>query len=228
MKKFLDLSSGDNVYIIEINQLSGEVSSKYVKNISYSSKTQYQSSINEITLHFKNSVDTVRVTSNSSSHSIIHSRLSDRTETLYFADKNYIEIVLKEKIEKLRKFINNLENAYNEIWEEFNKEETKSTKSLEKSSKLDPKKLTKGDLIYIVAFESVAVYDGIETIYFADGDSYELSKIKDYRKADSLETNDFFDISLNRIKKSPVSSKIKEILEKCGYRFLNNKFIRLS
>jgi len=221
MKKFLDLKSGDSVYIIEINLKNWEILSKVVKKFSCYTRANYQSSIEERTIHFKNSTEMVRVNSNSSIFSTIHSNLTEKIETVYFADKNYIEIFLKEKIESLRKSINNLENAYSDIWEELDKPSNNSSKS-------ESKALVKGDIIYVVAFESAAVYDGENTIYFADGDSYELSKIKDYRLADNIETGDFFDISLSRIKNSRVSTKVEEMLEKCGYHFENNKFIRLS
>ena len=226
MKKFLDLKSGDSIYVIEINQSNWEILSKSVKTFSCYTRAQYQSTTEERTIHFKNSTEMVRVNSNSSIHRIVHSRLTERIETVYFADKDYIESFLKEKIESLRKSINNLENVYSDIWEEFNKEEL--NKPLDNSLKSDSKTLVKGDIIYVVAFESAAVFDGVNTLYFADGDSYELSKIRDYRKADNIEIGDFFDISLSRIKNSIVSTRIEEMLEKCGYHLENNKFIRLS
>lgn len=222
MKKFIDLEAGDEVYVLTVDVSSRAISTKIVH---FSCYTGFINGM--FTAYFKDTSETVRLNSQECKQEF--KPIGDHKYTYYFSDRLEVEKFLKEEIEKSRDYIRNLEMTYSTLW--IDKEEP--PKEPEKKSESSNEFIwEKGDAIYVVAFESVGLFDGNGNLYFADGDKIDIKEagyLKNLRKANSMEIADYFEIVKSRIAhhEGLVANKIRENICSCGYKFEGNTPVKL-
>ena len=215
MKKFKELVIGDEFYILKLTLgPSREMKWEKVKLTCKSVVT----STGFTTLYYRGKSDNVEgnisVDPKETSHRAeFRSELKER---IYFTDRDSMEVYLKNEIEQARNYIKEVELSYINLWDTSDEIKT------EKHNK-------KGDFIFFPAFDSVALCDGEGAAYFADGEIVLLTEERSLRtrEADRSEISDYLQCVRNRILYSQDKEKAKKIIERCGYKYENQEFIRV-
>lgn len=213
MKAFKDLVIGDEFFILKLDLNPRRMKWEKVKLTCKSVVT----STGFTTLYYRNKEDdregTVSVDPKKTSHRTeFRANLEER---IYITDRDTLELCLKDEVEKARDYINDVELSYINLWDT--------------SNEVIPQKYKKGDFLFFPAFESVALCSGEGEVYFADGEKMSLAEEKGLRirMADRSEISDYLQIIRNRILYSQDKKRALEILQKCGYKYVNREFIQI-
>jgi hypothetical protein len=212
MKTFKELVIGDEFYILKLTLgPSREMKWEKVKLTCKSVVT----STGFTTLYYRGKSDNIEgnisVDPKKTSHKTeFRAELKER---VYFTDRDSMEVFLKNEVEQARNYIKDVELSYINLWD--TSDEIKHYK--------------KGDFIFFMAFDSVALYDGEGMAYFADGEKIILTEERSLRtrRADRSEISDYLLYVKNRILFSQDKERTSKILEKCGYKYENREFIQV-
>lgn len=209
MKTFKDLTIEDEFYILKLTLNPRSMTWEKVRLTCKSVVT----STGFTTLYYRcksdNSEGTISVDPKKASHRVEFR--AESKERVYFADRDSMEIYLKDEVERARDYIKEVELTYINLWDT--------------SDEIGEARRKKGDFIFFPAFDSVALCDGEGAAYFADGEKIILTEERYLRTrtAERAEVFDYLQYVKNRILFSQDKERTKKILEKCGYKFENRE-----
>lgn len=202
MKTFGEIREGDEIYILRIENETGEIKYRTQK---VKTRTTGQTT-DVVTLIFN---DQAVITESRKSWHKVEYRPAKR-EIMYFSDKLAVEEAIKARCDFLRDVIGNLENAYQELWKEPEKE-------------VIPQ-FERGKFIHIDPFKTPGICDGQGGVYFNDGYALDIKEFKDAKitDAEQEEINEFFRICAKKMTNATDTTektRIHAALFKCGYSF---------
>lgn len=198
MKTFKELVSGDNIFIISINQSQRQLNFRTVK---YSLDIEDKKCPSKIMIFFKDpNINAISVPPEANQFKI--DSIDKKISTYYFSDATSLDLFLKDYIEKERIFIKNLEACSIAAWSCENREST-----------LEP-----GKIYFYSRFRTPCVVSRDGDAYDCDG--FKISKAsigpETMRDATEDERIEFFDRLTRALIIRTNADTLIAGLEKCG------------
>lgn len=198
MKTFKELTTGNNIFIISIDQSQRQITFKTVK---YSISVGSKNDPTQLVIFFKDPTLSA-ITVQKESYQYKKESLDKKTNTYYFSDATALDLFLKDYIEKERTFIKNLESCSISAW------------SCERNRfHLEP-----GRIYYYSRFKTPCIVSNEGDAYDCDG--FKISKAslseETMREATKEERTKFFERLTTALKMKGSSEVLIAGLEKCG------------
>ena len=226
MKKFKDLKTGDNIYIIGTNLSLGIIFTKTLRfgRFIHEEENVEDDGDSSVLLEFiENTEIGILVSKEDSRHT--KKLQGSLTELTYFVDPFEAEKFLKNLQEKVRQFQERIDTIYTKLWENVNSKENTNTDT----DTSDTSGYKIGEIIYSTSFNMPVLYVGGGVAICSDG--IELRTVlrcpKNFRKSLSGDDEKFFKECSDTLKgvHGIYREGLLKALKTCGYSYNENKKI---